>query len=98
MSTPEDLSAAEVAHLVATRREDWIRAEANRWVNEAGEKLEEGLRRGNVHHVVAAVGRINSTIDNPIQRAHDTAFTMGLFRKALREYVKKTQYLERMGL
>lgn len=93
----EELSAAEVANIVATRREGWIRAEANRWVNEAAKKLDEGLRRGTVHHVVATVGRINSTLDSPIQRAHDRAFTMGLFRKALREYVEQTQYLERMG-
>lgn len=93
----EELSAAEVANRVATRREGWIKAEANRWVNDAAEKLEEGLRRGTVHHVVASVGRINSTIDNPTQRAHDREFTMGLFRKALREYVNQTQHLERKG-
>ena len=95
MSAPEDRSAAEVAHSVATRREGWIKAETNRCIHRAAEKLETNLRRGLVHHVVASTGRINSTVDNPVQRMHDTAFTMGLFRKALDTYVQETQFLER---
>ena len=81
------MTAAETAHAVATRREEWERATRNARLADVADALDRDLRGGVAHHRIALAGRAVSTFPNEVQARHDHHWTLAIFRKALRRYV-----------